>query len=160
MFVAQYRNTERGAQAVIMKRLEEARAQKEAAEARVRRIEMLKQEAEQTRLEVLERKASRDADLVHPQDHESEPVVEDTIVEKPSARSIAERIAIENGVSFGEVLGPSRNRSIVAVRHAAIRAVVNARPDMSLPQIGRVFNRDHTSILHAMRKTRQPGQPR
>ena len=77
-----------------------------------------------------------------------------------SARVIAMTVAARHGMTFELVAGASRNKRIVAVRDEAIRAVADARPDMSLPAIGRVFNRDHTTILHSLRKTRAEGQPR
>ena len=54
--------------------------------------------------------------------------------------------------SMYEILGPRRSRDIVQVRHECIAAVVVNCHHLSYPQIGRFFNRDHTSILHAARK--------
>lgn len=54
-------------------------------------------------------------------------------------------------VTIEEVLGPRRTREVTAARFAAIAAVKSERTDLSYPQIGREFNRDHTSILHAVR---------
>lgn len=84
---------------------------------------------------------------------------------KQSARSIIDRVASVFGVSYGEIVGQRRNRHVVAARHAAIQAVVEARPDMTLPMVGRIFNKDHTTIMHALGKkkraaSKQEGQPR
>lgn len=76
------------------------------------------------------------------------------------AQSIIRHVASLYGVSYGDIVGHRRNRKIVAARHAAVRAVADARPDMTLPGMGRVFNRDHTTLLHALRKTKREGQPR
>ena len=62
--------------------------------------------------------------------------------------SVAER----NGASVSEVLSRRRDRRIVKARHAAILAVRERFDGDSLPMIGRLFNRDHTSILHVVRK--------
>lgn len=59
-----------------------------------------------------------------------------------------------------DLIGPRRMKHIIAARHEAIRVTANLRPDLSLPQIGRAFNKDHTTILHALRKTQQAGDPR
>lgn len=80
---------------------------------------------------------------------------------KRSAKAIIQSVAIRTGIPAGDIVGASRNKVVVAARFLAVRAVANERPDMSLPMIGRVFgNRDHTTILHALRKTKQEGQPR
>jgi chromosomal replication initiator protein len=34
-----------------------------------------------------------------------------------------------------------------------MRAVYEERKDLSLPRIGKIFHKDHTSILSAVRKT-------
>lgn len=77
-----------------------------------------------------------------------------------SAKSIIIEYASRHGVRYRDIVGVSRAKSLVIIRHAAIRAVADARPDMSLPQIGHVFNRDHTTILWALRKTKKQGQAR
>lgn len=79
---------------------------------------------------------------------------------RPNARAIVSEVAGNNGLSFSEVVGARRDRHVVAVRDAAIRAVADARPDMSLPAISRIFHRDHTTIMHSLRKTKKPGQAR
>lgn len=70
-----------------------------------------------------------------------------------SAKDIIDITAHRHGLTTGDILGHRRCKAVVRVRHAAMAAVYLARPDMSLPQIGRAFKRDHTSILHALRKT-------
>lgn len=84
----------------------------------------------------------------------------ETFVLPGSAKAIILDHAKRHGVRYQDIVGASRTRSIVIVRHAAMRAVADARPDMSLPQIGRAFNRDHTTIIHALRKTKKEGQVR
>lgn len=56
-------------------------------------------------------------------------------------------------VSYAQVIGASRSIPIVEARHTCVYAVHRARSDLSLPQIGKLFGgRDHTSILHCIRK--------
>lgn len=76
---------------------------------------------------------------------------------KIPARDIVKAIAAANGVKFGDIVGPRRNTSLVKIRFEAIRQVADLRSDLSLPALGRVFNRDHTSILHALKKTAKDG---
>jgi chromosomal replication initiation ATPase DnaA len=82
--------------------------------------------------------------------------------EKKSSTALKELRAIDEiamemcqslGVDLHEVKGRCRGREISAARHAIIAAVYVQRPDMSLNQIGRYFNRDHTSVLHAVQQT-------
>jgi chromosomal replication initiation ATPase DnaA len=49
------------------------------------------------------------------------------------------------------VLGPSRARPLVQARFDAVAAVKMAYPGMSLPMLGRLFKRDHTTLLHALK---------
>lgn len=66
------------------------------------------------------------------------------------------KIATRYGVTFEMVCGMSRRKNIVVVRHYIIRFVARARPDWSLTAMGRMFRRDHTSILHALKKRGRP----
>lgn len=57
------------------------------------------------------------------------------------------------GVSIADVKGPRRNKAVVRARQLAVYEVYRRRPDLSYPQIGRIFgDRDHTTCLHAVRK--------
>lgn len=78
--------------------------------------------------------------------------------ERPDAKSIIYKVATVHHVTIGDILGQRRDQFTVKARFAAIRAVSDARPDLTLPQIGKIFKRDHTSIIHALRATAKPGQ--
>lgn len=75
-------------------------------------------------------------------------------------RRVIEKIAKENGVSVGLILGERRGREVVAIRDKAVRAVAEQFPEMSLPDIGKAFKRDHTTIIHSLRKTKPEGARR
>ena len=77
-----------------------------------------------------------------------------------SSKAIIREVAEKTGVSYDLIMSPSRNKRIVAARDQAIRAVCDEYSNLSLPQIGRIFGRDHTTILHSLRKTRRPDQAR
>ena len=62
---------------------------------------------------------------------------------------VVARVADVYGVTLTEVMGRSRRRPIVSARHAAMRAVSAEFGDSSA-EIGRLFNRDHTTVLHAL----------
>lgn len=55
-----------------------------------------------------------------------------------------------------EVLkGPRRSRSLAWPRQVAMYACVMLASNASLPQIGRAFNRDHTTVLHSVRVVKE-----
>lgn len=65
-------------------------------------------------------------------------------------------VAAFHGLRKDEILSSSRQRSIMAARFDAIAAVwLNCRVDgrsYTLLELGRLFKRDHTTILHALRQ--------
>lgn len=76
-----------------------------------------------------------------------------------SPKVIISLVAAKHGVTAADIVGPSRTRKIVAARHEAIGVVYTHCRQVSLPAIGRLFNRDHTTILHALRKLRRISKP-
>lgn len=72
---------------------------------------------------------------------------------KVSVRQIIRDTARRNGVSPLDIVGASRSKRIVEIRHAAIVEAYLQRPDLSSLQLGKLFgDRDHSTILHAVRK--------
>lgn len=71
---------------------------------------------------------------------------------RPAGLDIIKQVCEAHNVPVAYVLGKSRNRAIVDARQAAMAAVYQLRPDMSCPQIGKLFNRDHTTVLYAIVK--------
>lgn len=75
--------------------------------------------------------------------------------------TIIREVAAKHGVSVEAIKGRRKDNGIVAIRHEAmVRAYLEAE-DLSLPQISRIFKRDHTSLLHAVQKAgvwRNPGR--
>ncbi|MFC5039217.1 helix-turn-helix domain-containing protein [Tianweitania sediminis] len=69
-----------------------------------------------------------------------------------ATRQMIAEVAELYGCTFSEVVSDKRQRNIVDARHAAIRAVRTANPHMSLPEIGRIFNRDHSTIFHSLKQ--------
>lgn len=70
---------------------------------------------------------------------------------RPSdADVVLEQVARESGVPVAELVGRSRARYVVWARH---RAMARLRDEgWSLPAIGEVFGRDHTTVLHGIRR--------
>lgn len=71
-------------------------------------------------------------------------------------RDLIGMVAAWHGVTADEIVGPGKPSNIMAARHDAVVAVyTNCRFQggrYSLKQIGKVFHRDHTSILHSLKK--------
>ncbi|WP_104663357.1 helix-turn-helix domain-containing protein [Ensifer adhaerens] len=78
---------------------------------------------------------------------------------RPVRAIIEEVLGAYPGISFEEIIGVGRERRLVEPRHRCMTAVYDERPDLSLPALGRIFQRDHTSVLHAVNK-RAPGDNR
>ncbi len=70
-------------------------------------------------------------------------------------REIVEEVLIAYpGIGWADVIGVRRERRLVEPRHRCMAAVYDEREDLSLPALGRIFRRDHTSVLHAVNKGR------
>lgn len=75
-------------------------------------------------------------------------------------RRIIARVAAEFGVTVADIIRHDRRPSTLRARFAAIHAVKEANPHLTLPQLGLHFGgRDHTSILNALRKIERDGVP-
>lgn len=62
-------------------------------------------------------------------------------------RAIVAAVSHQTGIPQAEILGQSRVRDVAKARQAAM--ALARRQGYSYPQIGRVFQRDHTTIIHA-----------
>jgi chromosomal replication initiation ATPase DnaA len=67
-----------------------------------------------------------------------------------STRQIIQSVARLHQVKVAELMGRRRFRPIVRARQDAIRRVAEAKPHLSISQLGRIFDRDHSTILWAM----------
>jgi chromosomal replication initiator protein len=68
-----------------------------------------------------------------------------------SLRQIQELVADYYALSPGELLGRSRTRELSAARHLAIY-LAHEITGASLPALGEAFQRDHTTVLYALRR--------
>ena len=83
------------------------------------------------------------------------------------ATTIIKLVALKHRVTHDDIVGPRRDREVVTARYEAIRLVKTHCRDLSFPAIGRIFNRDHSTILNALgrlkknrKSTEQPTSPR
>jgi hypothetical protein len=61
-------------------------------------------------------------------------------------------IARRHNVEIADIIGRSRLQHHVDARQEAIAAIYVQKPELSLPRIGRLFDRDHTTCLYAVKK--------
>ena len=75
----------------------------------------------------------------------------------PRVAAVIREVALERQISVEELLGPSRRAKHASARHEAMRRVRRVpwapgwMPCPSLEQIGRWFDRHHTTVVHACR---------
>ena len=70
---------------------------------------------------------------------------------KPQARAIMEVVARRHGLTLSALRAHDRSHHISRARHEAMYRV-RQKTGLSLPAIGRLFLRDHTSVLHGIRR--------
>jgi hypothetical protein len=71
---------------------------------------------------------------------------------KRSPKPIIAAVARKYGASIETIIGPRRDALAVKARHEAMAEVYVQCVHLSLPQIAKLFQRDHTSLLHAIKK--------
>ncbi len=71
----------------------------------------------------------------------------------PEEAIIAE-VCTQYGVCREELVGHCRCRPLVAARHEAMRRVYE-ETELTLIDVGRLFHRDHSSVIYAIRKLEQ-----
>ena len=69
---------------------------------------------------------------------------------------VVARVAGEHGVTVADIMSRSRKANLVLARYDAIASVERQFPGISSVMLGRLFGRDHTTILHAL--GRRPGR--
>jgi hypothetical protein len=67
------------------------------------------------------------------------------------AIAVIARVASKQGYDLGELRSTSRAPDLVRIRWQAM-AAARAETAASLPQIGRILNRDHSTVLHGLRR--------
>lgn len=103
---------------------------------------------------IVQRKHTRRAGVVLGRrvDHPQMPSVARVTTPKERALSIVRRVAEEHGVAPSAIFGESRVKHVMLARRAAMVAIATEQPEWSVVRIGRLFNRDHTTVLHAFKQ--------
>jgi hypothetical protein len=73
------------------------------------------------------------------------------LFKRPAWRILAKQICDEHGADFDEVCGDRRYQHLVLIRQEIFYRI-RVELGMSYPEIGKRFNRDHTTILHGVRR--------
>jgi hypothetical protein len=79
-------------------------------------------------------------------------IVERLARKGPRSKHIVRAVAAAAGISEQELLGERRYGPLTLARHAAMWLIKQRQPEYTLARIGRLFNRDHTSVLHAIKR--------
>ena len=97
--------------------------------------------------------ARREAERVAEEERKRKAEAEERrrIASSERVRAIIMAVSDDRGIPVSVILGQRRTAPIVSARWEAI-ARVAIETGWSLPRIGLVFGRDHTSILNALRK--------
>lgn len=67
-------------------------------------------------------------------------------------RAVIEAVAAKHGVTMSDMLGRCVNRKAAWARQEAYVEIRARRPHLSLPSVGRLFGRDHSTVLHGIRR--------
>lgn len=70
----------------------------------------------------------------------------------PRVKAVQAAVAHVYGVPVDAMVGDSRTKHLMRPRHEAMYWCAELFPDMSIAEIGRRFGRDHTTVLHAIKK--------
>ena len=70
--------------------------------------------------------------------------------QRKAARDIIDHVARKHGVSVREILNHNRIPNVVAARQEAMRLVYST--GLKLGQVGIIFGRDHSTVLHGIRR--------
>lgn len=71
---------------------------------------------------------------------------------KVAAQDILNAVAAAHRISLGDLRGPERRHKFAFARHHAVALLTAYRSDLSTPLIGRLMNRDHTTIINSRRQ--------
>ncbi len=73
------------------------------------------------------------------------------VAEPPTLGAIQDAVCAVNGITRSELLGPRRSKRVTHSRQLAMYLARELTP-LSLAEIARGFDRDHTTVLHAVRR--------
>lgn len=69
---------------------------------------------------------------------------------RPVSEIVKEVLDDYPGIAWDDIISVRRTRTLIKPRHACMKAVYDQRKDLTSPQIGAIFKRDHSSVLFAV----------
>jgi hypothetical protein len=76
----------------------------------------------------------------------------------PSPEAVIHLVALKHGLRYYDILGTSRARLIVAAKREAVWLVATHCRPMSLVQIGRLFHKNHATIINLLGRRKRSAQ--
>ena len=73
------------------------------------------------------------------------------LFQRPAWKILAKKVCAEHGVDFDEVCSDRRFLNLVLIRQEIFYRI-RVELGMSYPEIGKRFNRDHSTIIHGVRR--------
>lgn len=74
------------------------------------------------------------------------------VEKKETAKEIIYQIAKSYNLEYDDIISINRSPPVLMARYAAIDKVKETHPQWNLTRLGVVFHRDHTTILHSLKK--------
>ena len=78
-------------------------------------------------------------------------LIRDTNSFMPSPEAIIEETGKCFGIAVADILSSSRTKEVANARQVAMY-IIRQLTKLSLPEIGRIFGRDHTTVIHSLEK--------
>lgn len=74
------------------------------------------------------------------------------VIPRTEVQQIIADVAHQHGLTYADILAQKRAKAVVRARHDAMAAVYEAKPHLSLAQMGKMFRRDPKTVHHGLRK--------
>lgn len=129
-------------EATIAKRLAEERAEKE--ERIQRQIDEIKQSAE--------REKAFDAAIKKAANFRSEIIAEHRVCSRLTLIRTVRKVAHHYDISMSDLMSLGRVRLLATARAHLCAIIAKENPGLSLAGIGRALGRDHTTVIHSIRR--------
>lgn len=72
----------------------------------------------------------------------------------PEPQILMAELAVRNRVTVKDLKGPDRSRPLVHIRQDIMRQI-HETGEISLAAVGRMFNRDHSTVINAIRRSKE-----
>lgn len=86
------------------------------------------------------------------EEHMQEVECSEPVSPRGKIKDIIAGVATRHNISYADMMGPYRFAHFVVARHAAMAELKRAFPLMSTPHIGKIFKRDHSTVLYVLQK--------